>query len=345
MSRRIRVHDESLNSYGFWLKTSGGDLSDFKKNPVCLWNHHQSWRGTNEEVLPIGRWEDLSVSGEEISATPKFDLEDDFAAKIAKKYENGFLNAASIGVQILEWSEDPEMMKSGQTRPTVTKWRLREISIVDIPANKNAVCFYDQEGNIVNLSEKEAETNLDKIGLKLKAQTDTSKMNELQTVALQLGLPATATLADVQKTISGLTDLRTENVALKDREKNLSAQLKDFQDKQAEARKVEIKTLLDTAVTDNKITAAQRPVYEKLFDADFESTKALVDGLPKVVKLSEVPAAQQGAGQMTYQGKTFSQLRRESPDLLATLKANDFNTFNELYKAEYGKPYKVDAAD
>lgn len=331
MSKRFRVHNESLNVYGFWVKTSGIDVSDFKKNPICLWNHSRGWRGTEDELLPIGVWKDLSVEGDSITALPEFDTEDAFAGRIAKKVDKGHLMAASIGIQILEWSEDPSLLKKGQTRPTVTKCKLREISVVDIPANKDAVVLYDSDGQMVNLSDDGALPTLPTI----ISQPVKTEMEEIKLLAVTMGLPSTATLAEVQGKIAELQGLRNENDLMK-------AELKAFKDAKATAQKVEIKTLLDAAVTENRITQAQRPVYEKLFDADFDSAKAALDGLPKTVKLSEFAAgAPAGQAKFSYNGKTFSQLSKEQPATLETLKANDFETFKQLYKTEFGKDYKV----
>ena len=160
-------------------------------------------------------------------------------------------------------------------------------------------------------------------------------MEELKLLAVTMGLPSTATLADVQGKIAELQSLRNENDLMK-------AELKAFKEAKITAQKVEITTLLDAAVTENRITQAQRPVYEKLFAADFDSTKALVDGLPKTVKLSEFPGTKtEGQSKFSYNGKTFSQLSKEEPGTLETLKANDPETFKQLYKAEFGKDYKV----
>lgn len=331
MSKRIRVSDQSLNVYGFRVLTSGIDMTDFLKNPIMLWNHNRGWRGLEEEVLPIGVWKDLKIEGEDITAMPEIDTEDSFASRIAKKFDKGHLRAASIGIQILEWSEESSVLVQGQTRPTVTKCKLREISIVDIPANKNAVVLYDVEGELIDLSDSSALQNLPT----LKSQPVQSEMEELKMLAVSLGMAQTATLADVQAKISELQLLSAENSTLK-------ASLKTFKDEQAEARKGEIKSLLDKAIEENRVPQGQRGVYEKLFEGDFENTRVIVDGLTKVIKLSDFPAGgkEGSAGKFTYDGKSFSQLSKENPTVLASLKENDIETFKQLYKAEYGKDYK-----
>lgn len=148
-------NDESVNTYGFVVRTDGIDLSAFLKNPVMLWNHGRATGSDEREVLPIGRWEDVKKEGGQLTGRAVFDLGDPFAKKIAEKVDKGFLSACSIGIRILEWDDNPANWMPGQAAPTVTKCELREISVCDIPANKNAVTvsLYDAGGQAVELSD------------------------------------------------------------------------------------------------------------------------------------------------------------------------------------------------
>lgn len=84
------LHDETVNTQGFRMLTSGADLSVFKNNPVMLLNH-DDWD------LPIGRWENIRVEGTQILADAVFDEDDERAVAVMGKVERGFLKAASIG--------------------------------------------------------------------------------------------------------------------------------------------------------------------------------------------------------------------------------------------------------
>lgn len=148
---RITLTDDSVNSYGFRVLTQGGDLSAFEKNPVML-NAHRDW----DLDHVIGAWTEIRIENDQLSAVPDFDMGDDAAAKIAGKYERGYLKAASIGFQITGISEAPEDMLPGQVLPTVTKWKLMEASIVPIGSNSNAVRLYDQSGKRIDLASPEA---------------------------------------------------------------------------------------------------------------------------------------------------------------------------------------------
>lgn len=329
--KRFRVHTEDLNAYGFWVMTEGLDTSDFEQNPICLYNHIQAWRGTEDEILPIAIWEDLKKEGGTMSAVPKFDMDDEFAAKIANKVEKGYLRACSIGISILEWSEDPANLKPGQTRPTVVKSKLREISICDIPANKNAVTFYDQSGDIINLSDN---ASLEKLPvLKL---TQSNSMKELEILALSLGLRNDASLSDIQSKIADNQAKAAENDLLK-------AELKLIKDQAKQVALAESKSLLDAALSEQRINADQRAQFEKLFESNHDAAKVALASIPKPVSPLNFIAPQGGPndGKFTYQGKSFSQLSKDDPALLEMLRSNDMATFSALYKAEFGREYKT----
>jgi HK97 family phage prohead protease len=184
MSKKFICSDNGINSYGFRVLSSGIDLTGFKKNPVGLFNHCNNDDDPNYNG-PICIWPDLALEGDNLVGTPVFDLKDPKAAEIARKVDEGFLNACSIGFQILAISEDPADMLAGQTYPTITKCQLMEISIVDIPSNMNAVCCYDESGKRLELNAGMFE--------KLKAtHTPTNNLNNMKKITLKAGLIALA---------------------------------------------------------------------------------------------------------------------------------------------------------
>lgn len=69
---RFICSDETLNSYGFYVLTAGIDMRKFLQNPIMLWNHSRSY-GSKNDVLPIGRWENLKVEGGRLMADAVFD--------------------------------------------------------------------------------------------------------------------------------------------------------------------------------------------------------------------------------------------------------------------------------
>ncbi|GAB4129563.1 MAG: hypothetical protein Fur0027_14490 [Raineya sp.] len=136
----LTLSDESLNRYGTRILTKGLSLGNFLKNPVMFYNHDRS-------RLPIGKWENVKKVDGKLVATPTFDIGDEFAKEVKRKFEDGYLNSASIGILVLGTSNEPELMLQGQSLPTITKCELLEASVVDVPANANAVKLYHKADN------------------------------------------------------------------------------------------------------------------------------------------------------------------------------------------------------
>lgn len=108
---------------GLSLDMAGAQVDDYLRNPVVLWAH--DYYGTR---LPIGRTAGLRVLKKSIKARIVFDMDDPFAAEVARKYEDGFLNTVSIGWNIIE--------VEGRN---VTKWDLLDISAVPVPGDPAAL--------------------------------------------------------------------------------------------------------------------------------------------------------------------------------------------------------------
>lgn len=289
--KRIVLTDESLNSYGFWVLTSGMDLSAFLRNPVMLWNHNRSEGGTVNDQLPIGYWKDLRVEADgSITAEPVFDETDEFAVKIKKKYESGVLNASSIGFRILEWSEDPKFLKPGQTMATATKSVLLEASICDIPSNPNAtkVVLYNENSETINLS--------DLPNMAIGPNINNKMTKE---IALKLGLDENAS---PQAILAAIVDLKSENASyeatvqnLELENKQLKERWKEIEEAKAEAQRQEVVSLLDEAVKTGRIDTKARKQFEKLFELDYEAAKATLAALQARTPLKTAePASEAG---------------------------------------------------
>jgi len=157
------VSDESVNKYGYRVLTEGIDLSEFEKNPVMLFNHHRSDDYTGKtDLLPVGRWDNIRKDDKNrLLMDAVIDTSDDLGKKMISKIQQGMLNAASIGIGVIELSNDPDLILADQTRPTIKRSVLQEVSIVDIPANKNAMRL-NFAGTFLNLSLSEDMEKLNK---------------------------------------------------------------------------------------------------------------------------------------------------------------------------------------
>lgn len=319
-SKRFTMSDSRLNSQGFRLLTSGGDLEAFKNNPLLLWNHQRPSGNRTDQVLPLGWWEDLKVDGDEISGVPVFDEKDDFAMKIYEKVEAGIIKMCSAGARILQTSNDPAHILPGQTKETATLWQLMECSLTDIGSNPGsmAVTLYDKDDNVVNLSDSNIQTLI-------------PDMTDQEKAAL-----AAKTAADVKlaaDTAATVEQLKKDNADLQAR----------LEKAESEAQEAAIASLVDGGVKDKKFTEQQKPLYAKLAAADFEGTAALIKGLP-----SDVTLADQFAGNPAAQTANTERLAKLSAmsgkDLYHESGGFAFLRDNapEIYKLKYKEKFGVE---
>ncbi|PZP44845.1 MAG: hypothetical protein DI598_14065 [Pseudopedobacter saltans] len=145
INKDFLLTDNSVNSYGFRLLTEGYMQEEFEKNPIGYYMH------LREEGVVV-RWTDFRRDGDKVFAKPVINMSNTRGGQTYDEVINGFLNAASVGhYVILELSDDASLKLPGQTGPTVTKWYNRELSLVDIPGNYNALTnLFDKDGNKIN---------------------------------------------------------------------------------------------------------------------------------------------------------------------------------------------------
>lgn len=331
--------DESLNSHGFWMQMSGADLEQFKKNPVMLWMHSRAWRGTTDEVLPIGRWDNIRVEKGQLLADAVFDENDEFALRIADKVDNGFIKMASVGITVHAVSEEPKYIKQGQTRATVTKWKPREASIVDMGANDNAMAlaFYDANGDPLNLSQEGAQeipVNL----LKPNTNQTKEKMERLSMLSL-VGLTADATDEQLGVKVQELVNQNTQLAADKEAaEKKLS----ELNLKIAADQKDEAANLLDAAIKDGRLNAESKPAWEQLFERDHNTAKLSLAGIPARKSVKEQIEGK-GGENLTERVK-FEKMSWEEMDrtgVLPTVKEKHYDLYEQRFEENFGnKPTK-----
>ena len=286
MAKTFILHDESLNNHGFWMMTSGADLSQFKKNPIMLWNHNRTWRGNEDEVLPIGHWENIRIEGTKILADAVFD-EDDFSQKIEKKVEKGTLRMASMGAIVIEESVDKKYIKPGQRYATALKWKAKEASVVDIGSNNNALALYDDSEKLIELSEGGNTIPLKAI--------ETQNNTEMKDLAKVLKLKDNPTEQDyinaVQPMIDEVVTLKADLKKEQDEKKVLQDKLDAIELADKEAKEKEAKALIATAIKDGRLDDDENHTaeafYLRNFEADFEGTKAMLEKLPKKANLKD----------------------------------------------------------
>lgn len=316
MARRIRISNETLNCYGTWIRTEGIDLGQFSRNPVLLWMHR---RGT-----VIGVIKDIRVADGEVTGEPWFDEVREESRLAKQQWEKGTLRMGSPNFEVIETSEDPSLLKPGQTRPTVTRCKLVEYSMVDIGGNDDNI----------RLSYAGEEIKADGGGgccLPLLSENKTTKtkqpMNEqLKTIALMLGLADTATLAEVQQAVNVLLGYRTANETLRSEKERLEKEI-------GALKLAGIASLVDEAVNAGKIDAARKAHFIELGKkVGAESLKLTFDAMHGAEKPSTVLGRSAGR---TAAGD-WKKLGEVPAEELKLMRKDDPEQYRRLYKAEYG---------
>ena len=324
MGKQFIVLDETEPANGYYIRLSGVDTSRFILNPVMLFMHERE-RGV------IGRWENLKTSGGKLLADAVFDASTELGKETEYRVLNGFLRAASVGLSDCEFNEN-----------VIEKCVLDEISIVDIPAIKNAVKMSKtkpKNGKIKVLFALESEKGK-------KAVEDDFK----QAVIQLLGLPTEATDDDILETIRALVEQSEQNsednrhidslqsrgiitgvmgnmlkMSLKTTPKECKEAITQIEKENEE----KINGLIQQAVRDRKVIPAERAVFETIGNqVGVENFSALLRVINQAVKVSELIN-----NQYLQQERTLDWYRKYNPEALE----NDPALYNRLIAASDGE--------
>lgn len=309
MGKRVRLTDDSLNSHGSRVLTSGCDTAQYERNPVLLYMH--------ERGKVIGYMKDIEVKEGEITGEPVFDCATELSKQCKKQWEVGSLRMVSIGIDVIELSEKPEHLVAGQTAPTITRSKIFETSIVDIGANDNAIVMR-KDGKQITLG-KDSENPLPM--LSNKPQTTKQQM-ELKTIALKLGLQETADetavlakIGELNLTVAEVEQLKKEKDALE---------------------LAQITTVVEAAIKEKRLTPAKKEHFVNLGKTvGIDSLRATLEAMSPAAKLSaainvtsatDVPGAQ----------KNYTKLSEVPADELRKMRSENPVEYSRLFKAEYG---------
>lgn len=307
MGKRVRITNEILNAYGTWIVTAGCDTAQYERNPVLLYMH---MRGD-----VIGYIKDVKVENGEVTGEPVFDEASELSIRAKKQFEFGSLRMVSAGIEIIEMSEDPKLLKPGQTRPTITKSRLIEVSIVDIGANDDALVL-TQNGVRLHLG-KDGSNPLPLLNNKPSNQS--KQMLDVKELALSLGLEATADENAVKARIVALMKAEEENKTLRQEKERMTLGA--------------ITQAVDAGIAENKIPADKKDHFINLGKtAGLDALKETIAAMAPKGKISQVLTAPKPQGGEA----TFTKLSEVPADKLMAMRKDDRETYIKLFKAEYG---------
>ena len=308
MGKRVRISNDSLNSYGFRVLTSGMDVGQYSRNPVLLYMH--------ERGNVVGYVKDLKVENNEVTGELMFDCASELSQRCKKQFEFGSLRMVSAGLEILETSEDKDLLVAGQTRPTITKSKLFEVSIADVGANDDALVL-QRNGKMITLG-RDGDCDLPLLKNNNKQQK-TEEM-ENKTIALKLGLPETATDAEISAKLTELNQLKEQNVSLLKEKESLTL--------------TNITSLVTQAITEKRLEEKDKDQFVELGKKiGAEELEKTLKAMHPAVKLSSVLGHQGGApaGEQKY-----TKLSEVPADQIATLRSESPDEYKRLYKTEYG---------
>jgi len=320
IEKEFCLTDDSVNVYGYRLLTSGMLLDEVKKNPIGFKMHER-------EKGVVVRWEDFRLSDDKVYAKPVINLSHPQGETIVAEIENGFLNAASVGrIVCLDASDDKDLMLPGQTGLTITEWFPREISLVDIPGNYNALAnLFDINDNELNL-----------------ADFVKSKTNNMKKIILSTAMLATLCLSDnssdddANKALEDLIDKANKVPVLEsdlaDKSKALTDKEKELDDLRAAGVAKEVQDLLDKGKADKKLTAALATELAASFATNPAGLKNLIDAMPAQTLVTE-QLGDDAKNLAAFEGKKWDDLyatnelegvRTKFPDLYEKLRKEKF---------------------
>ena len=311
--KRVRISNESLNSYGTRVLTSGMNVEQYNRNPVLLYMH--------ERGQVIGYVKDLKVEGDEVTGELMFDEATELSQRCKKQWEFGSLKMVSAGIDIIETSDAPEFLVEGQTAPTITKSKLFEVSLVDIGANDDAIVL-QKDGVRLTLGKNAAEV----LPL-LHSSNNNQKTKQMdqEKLALQLGLPKDADEATIEATLAKLQADGAEAETLRQERDTLRA--------------ARIETLVNAAIAEKKIGEDKKQQFVDLGKKiGAEELKQTFDAMSAQVKLSDVVGKSNGAGGLNGQ---YAKLSEVPSDELAKMREENPAQYKKLYKAEYGMECEI----
>lgn len=277
-------------------------MRQYERNPVLLYMH--------ERGKVIGCMKDRKVEGDELTGEPVFDEASELSQRCKKQWEFGSLRMVSMGIDIIETSDAPELLLPGQTRPTITKWRLNEISIVDIGANADAIVLH-KDGQKIELG-KDGECHLLPLINNPKNQKTMSEKTE-----------------KVENIDTQLEQLQKENA-------ELNAQLKTLKEENDGLKLAGITAAVDKAIAEKRLDAEKKSQFVELGKkVGIEELEGILGAMTPKAKLSAVLNGGRALSQGSQSNSEWKTLHDVPAEKMMELRNDRPEEYQRLYKATY----------
>lgn len=322
--KRVRISNESVNCYGTRILTSGIDLAQYQRNPVLLYMH--------ERGKVVGLVKDVKVEGQDVTGELVFDEATDLSRQLKKQWEFGSVKMVSANFQVLEMSDDKQLLVEGQQRPTVTKSKLIEVSVVDIGGNDDAIVL-THEGKTITLSA--GQNAIDGVLPLLDNVSKTPLKNkemELKDLAIKLGLKETATEVEVNEKLASLSFAANEVT-------NLKNQLQTVMEQQQAVELAAITRAVETAIAEKRLAAGMKDHFVELGKKlGLEQLNLTLSAMQPQSKITAT-LRRTDNGNIVADPQDYSKYEKLSAvpaNVMMDLHDNHHDEFVRLYQAEYG---------
>lgn len=269
MAKTFIISDESVLSRDVIIDIHGINTEHFLKNPIMLYQHNRG------DV--IGKWENLRVIGTQMLADAVFDTKSPLGAEIERKVNEGYLRSCSIGVSNMK------IMDIGGV-DHVLECDLMEVSIVDIPANKNALITENERKGITCFAfeSKDFKTQITDL---LNLPNNTSEDEILEALKKVIKTDSDKIQNAYRHGYIAKDQIKAFTLVAKTDPKAFSEYING---KEAENKR-KIKELTDTAIKEGKFIIYERSLYETIGEeVGLATYKKLLSSLPGQRKITDL---------------------------------------------------------
>ncbi|CAM1341742.1 HK97 family phage prohead protease [Tenacibaculum aestuarii] len=313
--KTFTINDEAQkNSYGFYVQTSGIGTQRFLKNPICLADH------SNKTKDVLGVWTELKETGVILSGIPNFDTKDPEGLEVVRKVEGGVIKGCSMGIRF-----NPKDLKMINGKLMLTKCELTEVSIVAVPSNANAVVLYDNSGEVLS------DEAIQELCLSAQKSQKPFRTENMKEVTKHLQLSDDASGEAIVGAIKGIEVKLSD--ALKERD-SYKTKFEGLEKEKTTKLQADFDAELALAKKDGRLDAKGETALLELAENKLENALTFLLALPKRKTIKD-NLEDEEATLAAFDKMTWEELDKN--EMLADLKLNHTEYYNERFKREFGK--------
>ena len=307
---RVRLTSNAINSYGSRILTEGIDIEQYMRNPVLLWMH--------ERGNVIGRLEDIQKDADGITAEVVFDEVSERSKTAKAQWDAGSLRMVSVGIEVIEVSSEADVVMPGQTRPTITRSKLFEVSVVDVGANDDALRL-THDGKVLTLAHG---AECDILPLMTESNHNNNDMTLREQLIEALGLDTAVADSEILDNVRLLVAYEAQTT-------------EDLVAYEA-LRRADIERRVDEAISAGSLQAERRADIVEIGMQDADTLDVLLSSL-STPHASAIAQIQEGAGQEDRETLSAEWDTLDRQGLLFDLRNNDPERFQQLFKAKFNR--------